>query len=155
MQSAGRRVAEPVVGSSGARQENRRPRNTPQPTSGRDTAGKRVLIVDDNEDAAAMLGDLLTHLGHNVAITHTSSAALELAEIFRPQVALLDLRLPSMDGYELAWRLRNNTSEKIRLIAVTGYGPSSDRERLLRAGFEAFLIKPVTLQQVESFLKSV
>ena len=104
--------------------------------------GLRVLLVDDNEDAAQMLGEVLTAGGHQVRVAHDAPGALLAARGFVPEVAVLDIGLPVMDGYELARRLRGEQGE-IRLIAVTGYGQESDRERGRAAGFEAHLIKPV------------
>lgn len=114
----------------------------------------RILIVDDHEDTARLMGELLTALGHSVALAHSGATALDTAIAFDPHVALLDLRLPGMDGYELAWRLRSQLGERLRLIAVTGFGPGSDRERSARAGFEAYLVKPVTLDQLQSALRA-
>jgi CheY-like chemotaxis protein len=126
------------------------------PSSGSPSVEKpqtRILVVDDQPDAASMLGELLVDLGHAVAIAHTGQAALDIAATFQPDVALLDLRLPQMDGYELASRLRASTDRKLRLIAVTGYGPGSDSAKAAKAGFEAYLVKPVTLDQLKSILR--
>lgn len=114
----------------------------------------RILVVDDQPDAATMLGELLIDLGHSVAIAHTGQSALDMARSFDPDVALLDLRLPQMDGYELASRLRAATERKLRLIAVTGYGPGSDASKAAKAGFEAYLVKPVTIDQLKNILRS-
>ena len=108
--------------------------------------GVRVLVVDDNVDAAVMLHELLAGMGHELAVAHDGLAALELATSFRPDVAVLDIGLPVMDGYELARKLREQLGpEKLRLIAVTGYGQDSDRARAREAGFDHHLIKPVAL----------
>lgn len=115
--------------------------------------GARVLIVDDNVDAAEILSDTLTLKGHRTWVAHDGPAALALAENVHPQVALVDIGLPVMDGYELARRLRElPSSSGIRLVAVTGYGQDSDRERSASAGFHHHLVKPVNLSDVDAVL---
>jgi PAS domain S-box-containing protein len=116
-------------------------------------SGVRVLVVDDNVDAAVMLHELLAGMGHELAVAHDGLAALELATSFRPDVAVLDIGLPVMDGYELARKLREQLgSEKLRLIAVTGYGQDSDRARAREAGFDHHLIKPIALDALAPLL---
>jgi PAS domain S-box-containing protein len=107
----------------------------------------RVLIVDDNEDALVSAADVLQMLGHEVRTAASGPAALEVVEQFKPDVGLLDIGLPGMDGYELAERLRAKLggSPGLRLIAITGYGQASDRERSRKAGFDVHLVKPVDL----------
>jgi len=112
------------------------------PTAG---AGKRVLIVDDNEDAAMLLGELLRTCGHETAIAHDPQSALRAIAEFAPDVAVLDIGLPDMDGYDLAARIRE-LHHACRLIALTGYGQEKDRARATEAGFEAHFVKPVALQ---------
>jgi len=109
---------------------------------------KRVLLVDDNTDAANVLGDALSELGLEVLVASDGPSALEIARQFRPEVALLDIGLPAMDGYELASRLRRlpGMPDDLRLVAVSGYGQESDRRRSLEAGFSAHLVKPVRLE---------
>jgi PAS domain S-box-containing protein len=109
----------------------------------------RVLVVDDNVDAAQMLRDVLLALGHQPAIAYDGAAALELARSFKPDVAVLDIGLPVMNGYELARQLREQLgSEKLRLIAVTGYGQETDRARAHEVGFDHHLIKPIDLDAI-------
>jgi CheY-like chemotaxis protein len=116
-------------------------------------SGTRVLVVDDNVDAAHMLRDFLEALGHEPAIAHDGPAALELASSFKPDIAVLDIGLPVMNGYELARRLREQLgADKLRLIAVTGYGQDSDRARAREVGFEHHLIKPIELDALLSLL---
>jgi PAS domain S-box-containing protein len=116
-------------------------------------SGTRVLVVDDNVDAAHMLRDFLQALGHEPAIAHDGPAALELALSFKPDIAVLDLGLPVMNGYELARRLRETLGyDKLRLIAVTGYGQDSDRARSREVGFDHHLIKPIELDALLSLL---
>ncbi|HXH05658.1 MAG TPA: response regulator, partial [Vicinamibacterales bacterium] len=112
----------------------------------------RVLVVDDNADAAAMLQEALAALGHDVRTARDGATALREADAFQPEIALLDLGLPGMDGYELAARLRAAGGTAPRLVAVTGYGQSEDRRRSDEAGFEAHLVKPVTLDDLQETL---
>jgi PAS domain S-box-containing protein len=116
-------------------------------------AGLRVLMVDDNEDSALMLSEALKTMGYQTRIAHDAPAALLAAADFQPELALLDIGLPVMDGYELAARLRELPGLKgIRLIALTGYGQESDRQKTSAAGFEHHLVKPVNLSVLESII---
>jgi signal transduction histidine kinase len=116
-------------------------------------SGTRVLVVDDNVDAAQMLRDFLEALGHEPAIAHDGPTALELASSFKPDIAVLDIGLPVMNGYELARRLRETLGpDKLRLIAVTGYGQDTDRARARDVGFDHHLIKPIELDALLSLL---
>ncbi len=111
--------------------------------------GKRVLIVDDNSDAADSLADLLRDVGHEVVVAYSPVAALEVVNTLRPEVAVLDIGLPVMDGYELAARLRANPACKnCLLIALTGYGQSHDRVRSEEGGFQHHLVKPVDIDHL-------
>ena len=111
---------------------------------------ERILVVDDNDDAAMLISEALVSLGYVVRTAPDGPAALRTAEEFSPHVALLDIGLPVMDGYELAERLRGaNTGSGLRLIAVTGYGQSEDKLRSQAAGFDAHLVKPVALDQLQ------
>jgi len=103
---------------------------------------KRILVVDDNRDAAESLAALLRLEGHEVATTFSGHDALAAESSLRPEVILLDIGLPGMSGYEVAQRLRE-VGSPARLIALTGYGQPEDRERALRAGFHRHLVKPV------------
>jgi CheY-like chemotaxis protein len=135
--------------------------HTPGVRPGRDGAdhpahGLRIMVVDDNIDAAAMLAMLLEASGHEVAVEHGSLAALERARREAPQVCLLDIGLPQMDGNELAQRLRSQpeTAHAV-LIAVTGYGQPSDREQSAAAGFDHHLVKPVDTRQLAASLAAI
>jgi CheY-like chemotaxis protein len=104
----------------------------------------RVLVVDDNADAAAMLAECLASLGHDVRVAHEGSAALEASATFHPDVAVLDIGLPGMSGYDLAARLRQLPGGRaMLLVAVTGYGADRDRAASMAAGFVDHLVKPV------------
>ena len=103
---------------------------------------RRVLIVDDQDESATLLRLALEDIGCAVAVAHNGPIAINLAKHFQPHVAFLDLRLPVMDGYELARRLRVQASE-LRCVAVTGMREDSYRQRSAEAGFLDHLVKPV------------
>ena len=106
----------------------------------------RVLVVDDNVDAAEALAAFLEIEGCAARVATDPLQALEMLDDFEPEVAILDIGLPQMDGYELAARIRATESGRAcRLIAVTGYGMDDDRARTQAAGFETHLVKPVDL----------
>jgi signal transduction histidine kinase/DNA-binding response OmpR family regulator len=110
------------------------------------TTPRRVLIVDDNVDAADSLAMLLSAEGHETAVVYRGRDALDRVPAFRPDIVLLDIGLPEMDGYEVARRLRERSDMKgVRLVALTGYGQADDRQRGQAAGFEDYLVKPVEL----------
>jgi PAS domain S-box-containing protein len=118
------------------------------------TDSRKILVVDDNEDNAEMLGVALSAKGHHVRIAHDPAAALQVAGEFGPSVAFLDIGLPVMDGYELAARLRELPGlAGIRLIAMTGYGQESDRQKSRLAGFHEHLVKPVDFQAMDAALR--
>jgi CheY-like chemotaxis protein len=112
-----------------------------------------VLIVDDNLDAAQTLVMVLEELGYEARSASDGRSALALLDSFVPEVAVLDIGLPGMDGYELARRLRADARiASIRLLALTGYGSEVDRQRALEAGFDEHLIKPVSIESLLSAL---
>jgi len=116
----------------------------------------RVLLVDDNVDAAATLGMLLEACGYLVEVEHDSHRALERARHQRPDVALLDIGLPDMDGNELARRLRADAQTgAIVLVAVTGYGQEQDRRAAFEAGFDHHLVKPVDMDELTALLAGI
>ncbi|MBV8759377.1 MAG: response regulator, partial [Deltaproteobacteria bacterium] len=105
-------------------------------------------------DSAHMLREYLSELGHEPVVAHDGPGALEAIETFVPEVAVLDIGLPVMDGYELARRLRERLGpEKLRLIAMTGYGQDSDKQRAAEAGFDHHLVKPIALDALTSLLR--
>ncbi|HVF60508.1 MAG TPA: GAF domain-containing protein [Thermoanaerobaculia bacterium] len=107
----------------------------------------RVLVVDDNVDAADGLAELLRTVGFEVRVAYDGPRALAVSQEFRPDVALLDIGLPLMDGYELARELREQAAGRpLRLIAVTGYGQESDRARSRAAGFDSHQVKPIGME---------
>jgi signal transduction histidine kinase len=113
--------------------------------------GVRTLIVDDNRDAAAMLGEALRAWGYDVRLAADGPEALDVATAFEPHVVLLDLGLPVMDGYEVAERLRS-AGVPAATVAVTGYGQEADRERSEASGFAAHFVKPVDLADLKTCL---
>ncbi len=115
---------------------------------------RRVLVVDDNVDAANGVAELLRMWGHEVALAYEGYAALEVARSFDPDVALLDIGLPTMTGYELARKLRRAKTEGLFLVAVTGYGQASDITAAKEAGFDLHVVKPLGVGQLQSLLAS-
>jgi signal transduction histidine kinase len=112
----------------------------------------RMLVVDDNEDAAFLFSEALRKLGHIVEVAYDGPSALALARDQVPEIAFLDIGLPVMDGYELGRRLRELGAVPPRLVAITGYGHSSDRVRSREAGFDLHLVKPVDLSAIQDAL---
>jgi CheY-like chemotaxis protein len=112
----------------------------------RDAASRhrRILVVDDNADAADSLGELLRLIGHDVRIAHDGLAGLQHVPTFRPEVVLLDLGMPGMDGFETARRIRGLPEGRtLTLVALTGWGQDEDRRRTSAAGFNLHVVKPV------------
>jgi PAS domain S-box-containing protein len=116
----------------------------------------RVLVVDDNVDSAQIMAKLLTLSGHEVRTAYTGPTALEAAVAYLPDVVLLDIGLPGLNGYEVARRLRQYPQlEGVRLVAMTGYGEESDRLLAMEAGFNRHMVKPVNFQMVEELLTTL
>ena len=114
---------------------------------------RRVLVADDNRDAADSLAMLLELAGHDVRVAYTGTVALSLAETFHPDVAVLDIGMPDIDGYTIARALRNKEGGAgIRLIALTGWGQDADKERARAAGFNHHLTKPVDPVMLEALV---
>jgi CheY-like chemotaxis protein len=113
----------------------------------------RIMVVDDNVDAAESLAMMLELDGHSVIRAHDGAAAIAIASSERPSVMLLDIGLPDIDGYELARRLRALPEvDNALLIAVTGYGQAEDRRRAEDAGFDHHVVKPVEFESLRSML---
>jgi signal transduction histidine kinase/ActR/RegA family two-component response regulator len=126
------------------------PQPAAQPQS---LALKRVLVVDDNEDAADSLGMLLQFLGAEVMVVHDGRSALAALKTFRPAVILLDLGMPEMNGLEVARRVREDPEHKgMTLVALTGWGQREDRRRTHEAGFDYHLVKPADVSTLQSIL---
>ena len=139
----------PVLRVTGAEEGAAAPEATPGAAG-----GLRVLLVDDNIDAMEMMGFLLSEMGHEARTTHDASQIVPLALQHRPQVIVLDIGLPGADGYELARMLKAHPELKhIRLVAHTGYGSPEDRRKAQEAGFDAHLVKPAELEDLEKALR--
>ncbi|MBP1206317.1 signal transduction histidine kinase [Duganella sp. 1411] len=115
--------------------------------------GTRVLVVDDNQDAADSLADLLGALGYSASVAYDPAQALAEAARAMPQVAILDIGLPGMDGFELAAHLRRlPRGDGVKLIALSGYGQENDKHRSREAGFAAHLVKPINIAELQATL---
>jgi len=113
-------------------------------------ASRRVLVVDDNEDAAESLAALLRLFGHDVAVAFDGERALTLAADVQPDVVLLDLGMPRMDGHEVARRMRAAPwGSTMKIVALSGFGDGTDRMRSLEAGCNDHLVKPVSPTDLE------
>lgn len=136
-------------------------RETParlQPASPKSASGsaRRILIVDDNEDAAEMLTEMLSADDLQVRYALDGPAGLLLATEFKPDIAILDIGLPVMDGFELASRFLDSPQlRRTRLIALTGYGQPEDRARSAAAGFSAHLVKPVDREKLRAAIAAL
>ncbi|MBV8201659.1 MAG: response regulator [Acidobacteria bacterium] len=114
----------------------------------------RVLVIEDNADAAETLGDLLALFGHQAEIAHTGADGVDVARRHPPDVVLCDIGLPEMDGYAVARELRADPlTAPIRLVALTGYGRDSDRDQAAAAGFDLHLVKPVVPEALKLLLE--
>jgi CheY-like chemotaxis protein len=115
----------------------------------------RVLIADDNHDAAVSLSMLLQAMGHDTRVVHDGVEALEEAETFRPDIVLLDIGMPRLDGYETARRLASRPwAAATQIVAVTGWGQETDRQRAKEAGFHRHLVKPVDLDALREVISA-
>jgi PAS domain S-box-containing protein len=133
-------------------------RSKPPPTGVHDAEReKRVLVVDDNVDAADLLSEALEGLGYQTRTAYDGPSALEAAATFDPDIALLDIGLPAMDGYELARRLRGHppSDKPLRLIALTGYGRDTDRLQTRAAGFDSHMVKPIDIAGLDAAIRSL
>jgi CheY-like chemotaxis protein len=119
-------------------------------------AGLRVMVVDDNVDAADMLAALIDVIGHRCQVANNGADALRLAQAFQPQIMFLDIGMPGMSGYDVARALRGLPGlPQPVIVALTGWGDDKDRARTKDAGFDHHLIKPADLGTVEQLLDSV
>ncbi len=143
-------LAERRVESTSSAQHRERDRTTPQ------VSGSRILVVDDNPDTTATLALLLERTGHRVHVAHDGLEAVHAAAAFQPDVVLLDIGLPKLNGFEVAQRIRQGRGgEKVALVAVTGWGQQEDRRRAMEAGFDHHLTKPVEIGRLMQLLSSV
>jgi CheY-like chemotaxis protein len=112
--------------------------------------GRRVLVVDDNEDAADALAQLLRVSGHEVDVAYNGMCALARVRARRPDIVLCDLGLPELSGFDFARAIRREHADHIRLVAISGYDRPEDIRRSLEAGFDAHLAKPAQPADIES-----
>jgi len=137
----------PEVGSTASE-----PAGTPTTKSG----PIRILVVDDNRDSADSLGLLLELVGNEVRVVHDGQAAVDAANEFQPRVVLLDIGLPTLNGYEAARKIREQPwSKQAVMIAVTGWGEDVDRQRSREAGFDHHLVKPLDFDALTALLANV
>jgi signal transduction histidine kinase/ActR/RegA family two-component response regulator len=131
-----------------------RPAERSGPSAEASRSRSRILVVEDNPDAAEALEVLLCSIGHEVVVTHDGRAAIEMAERVRPEVMLIDIGLPGMDGYEVARRVREHVDlAGVYLVALTGYGQAEDRERAVAAGFDRHVTKPIDVDTLQNLLQ--
>ena len=114
--------------------------------------GSRILVVDDSVDSAETLGELLKIWGHDVRMAHDGPGAVVAARDYRPEVILLDIGLPGMDGFAVAAELRKEGIGGRLLVALTGYGEQKDRDRAAQAGFDHHLVKPIDPDSLQKLL---
>ncbi|HEV7831998.1 MAG TPA: response regulator [Caballeronia sp.] len=120
---------------------------------GGSTQPRRVLLVDDSVDAAEAMSMLLETLGHEVRVMNDGPSALSMVDDFAPDVVILDIGLPGMDGFEVAREMRARAVTKTALlIALTGYGADSDKQKARDAGFDHHLVKPVSFTAIETVI---
>ena len=116
----------------------------------------RILVVDDNLDAADALANLLRLEGHDVHLAHDGLAAIEAAATFRPDIVLLDIGMPKLNGYEACRRIRDRLpGKRIAMVALTGFGQEQDRHRSQDAGFDAHFVKPVDVGSLMKHIASL
>ncbi len=146
----------------GSRFTVRLPRGLPAPRSERPSSPRepgpsrsRILVVEDNEDARQALQMLLTLAGHEVYAAGDGPSGMELVEAKRPEIVIVDLGLPGLDGYEVARRLRAGSHKDMGLMALSGYGQSADRRKTLEAGFDMHLVKPVDPAHLSAAIASL
>jgi CheY-like chemotaxis protein len=115
----------------------------------------RLLIIEDQADARNSLAALLEMLGHSVQVAENAATGIEQSLQLKPQVALIDIGLPDLDGYEVAKKLRAVFADQIFLVALTGYGQEDDLRAALDAGFDAHLVKPADIRELSRLLSRI
>lgn len=116
----------------------------------------RILVVDDNHDSALSLAMMLSIMGHETRTAHDGESAVEAAEAFLPDVVLLDIGLPKLNGYEVAQRIRESPwGASMFLIAVTGWGQDEDRQRSSEVGLNVHMVKPIEPSELEKLLAGI
>jgi signal transduction histidine kinase/ActR/RegA family two-component response regulator len=133
-----------------------RPQPRPRPQLTTTKRRQRVLVVDDNEDAALLVGESMTMVGHESRVVHDGLTAIAAASEWHPDLILLDIGLPGIDGYEVARRVRSaDPDHGIRIVAMSGFGQPADLERGVAAGFDAYLVKPVEFETLVRTVEGV
>jgi CheY-like chemotaxis protein len=115
----------------------------------------RVLVADDNRDAADSLQRVLALYGHDVRVAYDGASALRIGQEFRPRVAVLDIAMPGSNGYEVARAIRTQQGRDVMLVALTGWGQDADRKRAMESGFDYHLVKPVDPGALNQLLADV
>jgi DNA-binding response OmpR family regulator len=123
--------------------------------SGRVLEAVRLLVIDDNRDGADILGILIEERGGLVRVAYDGASGLLAAQEFKPEVVLLDIGLPDMDGYEVCRRLRAVVGRDMRIVALTGWGEDRDKQRTIDAGFDAHLTKPADPRQLAETIRAL
>jgi len=119
------------------------------------TAPRRILVADDNQDNAETMSMLLTHAGHEVHLAHTGAEAWAIAKRVRPEIGILDIGMPDLSGHDVAERIRHEAwGKNITLIALTGWGQDADKRRSLVAGFDHHLTKPIDFESLTRLLNA-
>ncbi len=114
---------------------------------------RRVLVVDDNEDAADSLATLLGVMGYEVRVAYDGPEAITAADDFRPAVALLDIGLPKLSGYDIARHVRTTRGVDVLLVAITGWGQEDDRRKAREAGFDHHFTKPADFEKLVTLIE--
>jgi DNA-binding response OmpR family regulator len=122
---------------------------------GRILEAVRVLVIDDNRDGADILGILIEERGGLVRVAYDGASGLLAAEEFKPEIILLDIGLPDMDGYEVCRRLRTAAGRDMHIVALTGWGEDRDKQRTIDAGFDAHLTKPADPRQLAETIRAL
>jgi PAS domain S-box-containing protein len=123
-------------------------------TDARPGTKRVILVVDDNRDSASSLGSLLELMGHRTHVVYDGPNALVAAKKYRPEIIFLDIGLPGISGYEVARRLRlDDSSRNARIVALSGYGTSEDRKRSMAVGFDAHVVKPIDIDEINKILR--
>ena len=112
-----------------------------------------MLVADDNVDSAAMLTAVLELAGHDVLTAHDGLSALEAATTFKPDVAILDIGMPRLNGYDVARKMRASMGDRLLLIAMTGWGQAEDKRQAADAGFNHHLTKPIEISSLHKLLE--
>jgi CheY-like chemotaxis protein len=116
--------------------------------------GKRVVLVEDNEDSRETLQLLLQNAGYEVFTAADGESGLELIRRVQPDTAIVDIGLPSMDGFELARQVRSDGTSGIHLVALTGYGQAADHTAALQAGFDEHIVKPLDTEAIARLMRN-